>query len=585
MNETIDTHALVGMVMKSFSTMPIHKENYSELLSGIATFPYLIDPTGVCKVECKKKGESYSYWIAPISSFVSIAKRLVFVDRDRVDVVIRYSVGATIKEIPVSREITLSKVGIKSLLGYGISFNESHCDSLLTYLLQSERHAPVEYVHSRLGWFEMNGTKFFRSYKSLCKNGALPYTSHYVGSLDLKPRGSLQKWIDMVEHDVLSRTPLTFCLLCGFATPVLSRLYQKFDLGSLVFCLSNDSSRGKTTAAMLATSVFSNPVLGKGMMQNFNATQNALMALLEENSGMTVSLDEGGTLARRSDLIPLFYLICSGKGKSRLTKDAVMRVPSNWNNIVLTTAEFPQVDDESPNGIRTRCFCLTDTMTKNADHADRIKAVITENYGHAGNLFVRWLLNTETDLEADYQRCQQILHNALKAGGLQEGPFTSRVFSRFAIILQIANYVSQCFSFNIRVKHLIKYILRIERNVTKQTDSTQRALDNILAEVGGSSARYVSETKLNPDNAVGKVKQDGDFKLIIIIRPEFNRICKKFGLQAKSVLKEFKKRKWLDCESDRLSKRVRLQSGFPEQVCYVLKIKDPKDIQIDNMEF
>lgn len=164
----------------------------------------------------------------------------------------------------------------------------------------------------------------------------------------------------------------------------------------------------------------------------------------------------------------------------------------------------------------------------------------------------------------------------MKATGLQEGPFTSQVFSRLAIVLQVANYVSQCFSLNIRIKHLIKYILRIERNVNKQTDSTQKALDNILAEVSCSSSRYISAAKMNPDNAVGKVEQIGDFKLITLIRPEFNRICKKYGLSPKLTLKKFKGCKILDCESDRLSKRVRLQREIPEQVCYVIKIHDSK---------
>ena len=583
MHDTIDIHALVEKVMMSFSTMPIYQENYLALSSEVATFPYIMDPAGICKVECKKKGESYSYWIAPISSFVKIAKRLVFIDENRTDIVIQYYVGSTIREIPVSRKETLSKAGIRSLLTLGISFNESHCDSLLIYLLQSERSAPVEYVHSRLGWFEINGTKIFRSYESLCGNGSLPFTSHYAGSLDLEPRGSLQKWISMVRQDVLPRTPLTFCMLCGFASPVLSCLYKKYDLGSLVFCISSGSSRGKTTACMLSTSVFSSPILGNGTMQSFNATQNALMSLLAETSGLTVVLDEGGTFS--GDFNKLFYLISAGKEKNRLNKEAEMRKPLGWNSIVLTTAEFIPVDDNSPNGIRTRVFCLTDRMTKNADQADRIKAVISENYGQAGSCFVKWLLNANVDIEKDYLRCKQTLHHELKAAGLKEGPFTSRMFSRLAIILQVADYVCQCFSLNIRVKHLVKYIIRIERNVNKKTDSTQRALDNILAEVSCSSARYISATKPNPDNAVGRVQQSGEFKLITILRPEFYRICKKYGLQPKLILKEFKKRGWLSFERDRLSKRMRLQRGFPEQVCYVLKIEDTDDQQNDVINF
>ena len=573
-DERTNMRLLVEKVMDGFSSIKINEEIYSILKDQIDSFPFLVDYAGICKLECKKQKEGALYWISPVSSYITITKKLVYIDDSRVDVMIEYFDGSTIKKCRADREEILSKISVKSLLKKGILFNESHCDSLLSFLLQSDNRAPVEHVHSHLGWIEMEGVKVFRSYESLCKNGDLQFKSHYVGNLDLTPHGSIQKWLDVVKHDILPHTPLTFCLLLGFAAPVLSRLYRKYDLGSLVFCLSNISSLGKTTAAMVYASVFSNPVLGSGTVQSFNATQNYLMSLLAEASGLTVILDEGATF--NGDFNQLFYLISAGKDKNRLDKKAEMRTSLEWNSIVLTTAEFIPVDDNSPDGIRTRCFCLTDRMTKNAGHADRIKAVIAENYGHAGNEFVTWLLNADVDLETDYKRCKKNLHNELRVAGLQEGPFTSRVFSRLAIVLQVANYVSQCFSLNIRIKHLIKYILRIERNVNKQTDSTQKALDNILAEVSCSSSRYISAAKMNPDNAVGKVEQSGGFKLITILRPEFNRICKKYGLPPKLILKKFKERKILDCESDRLSKRVRLQRGFPEQVCYVIKIQDSK---------
>lgn len=579
-DERTNMRVLVEKVMDGFSSIKIDEEIYSSLKNQIDSFPFLADFAGICKLECKKQKEDTLYWISPVSSYIMITKKLVYIDDPRVDVMIEYFDGSTIKECRANREEILSKFGVKSLFKKGISFNESHCESFLSYLLQSDKRAPVEHVHSHLGWMEKEGVKVFRSYETLCKNGDLQFKSHYVGNLDLAPQGSMQKWLDMVKHDVLPSTPLTFCLLLGFGAPVLSCLYRKYDLGSLIFCLSNVSSRGKTTAAMISASVFSNPVLGSGTVRSFNATQNYLMSLLAETSGLTVVLDEGATFS--GDFNQFFYLVSAGKDKNRLTKEAEMRTSLDWNSIILTTAEFIPVDDNSPNGIRTRCFCLTDRMTKNAGHADRIKAVIAENYGHAGNEFVTWLLNADVDLETDYIRCKKGLHDELKASGLQESQFTSRVFSRLAIVLQVADYVSQCFSLNIRIKHLIKYILHIERNVNKQTDSTQKALDNILAEVSCSSSRYISAAKMNPDNAVGKVEQNGDFKLISILRPEFNRICKKYGLQPKLILKEFKEKHFLDCESDRLSKRVRLQRGLPEQVCYVLKVKDSNVASSEN---
>lgn len=583
-DERTNMRVLVERVMNGFSGVKIDEDIYSSLRSQVDSFPFIVSHAGICKLECKKQKEDDLFWLCPVSSYIAITKKLVYIDGLRVDIMIEYFDGNTVKERRVDREMTLSKIGVKSLLKYGISFNESRCDSFLLYLLQSDNRAPIEYVHSHLGWMEIDGSKIFRSYKSLSRKGAWPSTSLYAGDLDIKPHGSAEAWLKMARNDVLPYTPLTFCMLCGFAAPVLSRLYDKYDLGSLIISISGDSSRGKTTAAMLAASEFSSPISRFGLVQSFNATQNYLITFLSEHSGLPIVFDEGGTYS--NDFNALFYMISSGTDKGRLTKDAVMKVPLQWNSIVLTTAEFVPFKDDSPNGIHARCFCLTDAMTRSADHSDRIKTVISENYGKVGNQFVQWLLNTpDVDFEADYLCCKKILHKRLVDSGIKSGRFTSRVFSRLAVIVQVADYVSQCFDLNINMESLLHYIIRIERNVNAQTDSVQKALDDILGEVSSTSARYISETKLNPDNVLGKIEQDGDFKLISILRPEFNRICKKYSLQPKLMLKEFKQRQILDCEKDRLSRRVRLQRGLPEQVCYILKIKDPQDTKSVSMEF
>lgn len=567
---SIDT--LVHQVMQKFSRMKIDENAYSDLSNWVDGFPYLIAPTGICKVERQKKGTESTYWITPVASFLVDVKRLVFLDEPRVDLILQYSDGITIKELQVDREQTLSKPGIKSLLGKGISFNESRCELLLTYLLWSEQRAPKESVHCHLGWVKEKGAYTFRGYESFSAVGSSP--SHYVGNLDIKPRGNLDVWLDMVKNNVLPYPQITFCLLLGFAAPVLSRLYLKFDLGSLVFNISNDSSRGKTTAAMLASSVFSCPFLGQGTVRSFHATQNFLTRFLSDVSAFTVVLDEGATYS--GDFNQLFYLIAAGEEKGRLEKDGTMKEPLSWNNIVITTAEFLPVKDDSANGIRTRCFNITDNMTEDAAHADRIKATISENYGHAGNRFVQWLLTlSDDDLESDYQFCQQTLHDTLNDAGMTESPFTNRVFSKLAVVLQVADYVYQCLDLDINTKDLIQYIVRIERNVNSSTDSVQRSIDIILAEVSRNSSHYMSKGKFPPENCLGKIDPNGDYKVIAILKAEFNSICKRNSLQPMFVLKSLRERQMLDREGDRLSKRVRLQRNLPEQSCYIIKIYDP----------
>lgn len=564
---------LVQQVMQKFSNKAIDESTYFSLKEWVDSFPYLISQEGICRVWYKEDSKKALYYLSPISSYVTITKKLVFIDEPNIDLMVQYSDGSKIQETTVNRETVLSQSGVKSLLKFGISFREAHSEGFLEYMLYSDQQAPIEYAHCRLGWLIQNDSYIFRGYES-ASSGNLP-VSRYRGPLNLTPHGDMQKWMDMVRHDVLPHTPLTFCMLLGFASPVLSRLYQKQDLGSLVFNICNDSSRGKTTAAMLASSVFSCPFLGQGTVRSFHSTQNFLTRFLSDVSGFTVVLDEGATYS--GDFNQLFYLIAAGEEKGRLGKDGTMKQPLFWNSIVITTAEFLPVNDDSTNGIRTRCFSITDDMTINANHADRMKAAISENYGLAGSIFIQWLLNTpDVDLEVDYLECKRTLHEYFANSRMKPGPFTDRVFSKLAIILQVADYTTQCFDWEFSPDDLIPYLIQMERNVSTQTDPVQHAIEIILSEISRNSSRYIFQGKFPPDNCLGKIDQNGDYKVIAVLKSEFSSICKRNRLQPLFVLKNLRERQMLDCERDRLSKRVRLQCNLPEQVCYVIRICDPK---------
>lgn len=575
--DTFDYIQCAHVVMAKFSTIRIDEEQYSYLANNLSTFPYIIDYSGICRVYSKKTSDNYSYWIAPVSSYLLVKKKMISVEGSKVNLLIEYFNGDAIKEKLFEREAVLSKGGVKLLLGCGISFEESHSEFLLNYLLKSDMNAEIEYYHNRLGWDTdvESGIPFFKLNRSLCQKGTLPYTSKYAGDLDIEPRGNAETWLNLIKESVLPYTPLTFCMLLGFAAPILSLLYEKYDLGSLVFSLSNDSSKGKTTAASLAASVFSNPVLGKGTVQNFNSSVGYLSAFLSSTS-LCVVLDEGSTYS--DDFNKLFYKISSGRDKGRLTKDCEMKEPCRWNCIVITTAEFIPIDDNSPNGLRTRCFCITDDLTVNAEHADKIKTTISrQSYGAVGVQFIEWLLNfNDLNIEADYLECKGILFQALQESGASEGSFTSRAFSRLAVILQTADYVAQCFSLEINMNSLIQYIVGLERKINVETDIVQKFIDDILSEISCSSARYISKNNINPSNVLGKIEENDDSTVISITMPEFKRICKKFDTQPVIILKKLKERGLLESESDRLSRRVKLGPDIPEMACYILKIKTHK---------
>lgn len=564
-------HASIETALSAFGNVSIGQEEYDTLAAQLPQFPYYISEEGVCRI-CRKGGRNPSSWVEPISSYIRIKKKLITLETGEIKVCLEYFNGFEITERIIERD-TFSRLDAKKLLNYGITFIESSFNNFQGYLIMSDKKAPIEFVHTSLGWGENNGTPIFKSYKLLISK-EVSFKSEYSGPFDVKPHGSEEKWFEMVKQDVLPSVPLTFCLLLGFAAPILSYLSERHDLGTLVFSLCNESSKGKTTSAMLAVSVFSNPVLGKGTMRSFFETQNFLLSVLSTGNSFPIAFDEAATY--NSDFEKLFYLIAGGEDKGRLNSNSEMRPRRSWGTIVLMTSEFPTMGDSAPNGIKARCFNLFDPLTDSAEQSDRIKKTVTENYGFAGNSFISWLLENKMDsLESDYLKCKDILYLALRDSAVSDRPLAKRIMSKFAVILQTANYVSECFSLAINIDELIKYLLLLEKRNSDTADPAAMLVDMFLQDVSRNYSKYLSADNPNPSSVIGKIVEFSQYKTISILKSELEKYGVNYGIKnLHSVLGHLRENHILQCEQDRLTKRVRLRTNDTLKTCYVLKIPD-----------
>ena len=159
-----------------------------------------------------------------------------------------------------------------------------------------------------------------------------------------------------------------------------------------------------TVAAMLATSVFSNPVLNKGTAITYNATENALVQFVSRCMGHTVVFDEVA-ISASSDFSRLLYTLCNGRSKMRLNGDATQKPVHEFNSIIISTAEFDLLNDDSPSGLKARVFEIKhNELTRNAENSDNIKRCIIENYAVAGGPFIETVLKTIGNITDDYER-------------------------------------------------------------------------------------------------------------------------------------------------------------------------------------
>lgn len=568
--------------MIEFNFTETYKLNNSELekYKKSPIFPYFIkldkkiEKCKICRfVTSKKSLDNNKYKV--ISSYVKVEKRLVDFDTQKAKLSISYFNGGQIVEKTIDRNV-LTKNKIETLAEYGIYFNTNNPKDFLEYISFSEQLAITYLSHNKLGWCKINDKIVFKSGKLFVPE-SLNLISYYLGGLDLKPKGDRDKWFDMVKSEVIGSIPLTIVMLAGFASPLLGFLNEKYDLGSIILNLSNSSSKGKTTAAMLATSVFGNPAIDKSTMITFNATNNALVSFASKCNSHTIALDEA-VISTASDVTKQLYTLCAGRDKLRLNTDSELKEATSFSSFIISTAEFDLIPESSTNGIRARVFELNDTFTTSAENSVKIKSTVTENYGFAGNEFIEFIMKEKIDkIEEDYLLCQKALitkfeeKNAFKS----KGELTERVFSKLAIILQAGAYFDECFGIEID-NNLIDYLLSIEKHINENSDRTKYLLDCILQFVAVNQNKFVTDYNcydLTPSAPLGRIiKTDSEIE-IIILKSKADEVFKENKiLDTRNLLNLLKEKNILDCEKDRLYKRYRFSIKSEKQACYIFKI-------------
>lgn len=566
MQEDFNPQDLLYQALKSSQAIPIGWDEYFSYQQDLADFPFFVSEDGICKVYAKAKNA----FVKRICSFLTVKEKEIDRQSGQMQLVLEFYNGKVLVTKRVERKL-LSKSEIPTLLQYGVSFLEQDGNAVLEYLLDSDRKACIRCFHSEFGWRKQDNGCVFQFAELIMPKSARLERSQYRGGIDVEPKGDLTVWLDMVKQDVLPFAPLTTVMLLGFASPILAFLSQKNDLGSPVFSLSNDSSKGKTTAAMLAVSAFSNPTMDKGLLRSFNSTENYLMSFLSTSSSLPIAFDEAAVY--KGDMAKFLYLVAGGVEKGRCATDASMKQQRSWNSMIIATAEFDLVDDHDPNGLKARCFPIAEVLTKDAAQADRIKRTVISNYGVAGKRFVQWLLdNKMDDMEQDYENSKQLLETLKTQSGSNSSSLTPRILSKLAVVLQTAHYFTECFGLELDCSQIEDYLLSLEQKASVHTDLAAEALDCVLQEVASSSSRYITKDNPNCPNALGKISEKTEGFEITILKNETENLLRKYGYHPLMILKQWKKCGVMETEHDRCCKRVTLNSRLPAQQCCVLHI-------------
>lgn len=566
-----DITSMLDDIVHSFDCIFITEEEYVQYREYFCGSDYIATNKWILRLVKKKQKDNVICYIQPISTYLKICCcQQNITDNSRQYRIEIYN-G---KELILADfdSMILTAIGCRELLKFGCIYHENAANHLLHYLANTAHSTPIKYVHNKLGWYWKDNVPIFLSSKSITVSD---FQSEYVGQLDIAPKGSLDIWLDMVRTEVIGNTPLTFVMLLGFGSMLLGYLNDSFDLGCLVFNLTNTSSKGKTSAAMLAASILGSPAFDRGLVATMNSTQNALIGFVSQADSHTVVLDEAAT-AEKGSFRKLLYQLCSGRERMRLNTDGQMKDTHSFNSIVICTSEFPIIDETATNGIKARAFEIHDVLTKSAENADKIKQCVYANYGQAGIMFAEYVIANKLDsIMADYRTSENALHKWYSKKELAKGELTDRVLSKMAVILQITDYVNKCFDFGIDVGKVIDYILALEQSVSAEIDIASRALDCVMQYVSRHSNRFIVGNDTIHSSIEGSIKRKGRYKEITVLKTVIEEILADSGFESpRSIYKAWQEKKLIITEKDRPYKRVRLVSDLPVQPCFIFRIEE-----------
>lgn len=518
-----------------------------------------------------KGDEKIETRIAHAFDVIEIAHNL---DTEEISIKVSYSYKGQEKELLIPR----GNLNRKNLLQYqslGLDFFDHNIIDIIKYIADQEHVAPEVSVHSSIGWGEYNNKLVFKHFN------AVGIDSTYCGELDIKPRGTLEGWKTAVKKIVLGNTPLELALTFGLAAPIVGMIGRDISIESIIGHIFGDSSKGKTTATMLAVSVCGNPdPTANSLMRTWNATNNALIASLSGNNGLIMAFDEL-SMSDMSDFTITLYRLSGGRDKDRRNKDMTQRIAGTWNTSIFSNGECSILSKSKENtGLKVRVSEYSNIeWTRNAASSEELKSAVLKNNGHACIAMAERLLELGKSEVIKRHKCwvTECLSRLIV-----KDQFSERISVKLAVLMLSAEIGGEALRLNMNLEGILEMLVKNEAEAVDGRSLGQKAYDWFLQQYNAKRSMFIIEHR-TPNckepipsrsvEAIGKiiVRPDGTEE-VCIIPAAFDDIMRagKFD-DSKVILKRWKEEKRIDYEKDRLTRQRKISGNIPIQV-YVIHV-------------
>lgn len=304
------------------------------------------------------------------------------------------------QKVTVNREVCADNAAIVKVLSkIGIEVTSENAKYLVRYIgdcigLNPAKLQPVKAIN-RLGWC---GVEFMPYADDILYDGDKDYEPIFR---NIKTGGSYEIW-----RSHCSELRKNKIVRMAFAASAGSVLIELLNILPFVFHIwSGESGTCKTVAIMAAMSIWGNPKMG-GLVKTMNTTKVGIMRTSAFLYSLPYAGDELQTMKDKwvTNFDQLIYQITEGIDRGRGRATGGVEETKTWHCSYLFTGEEPITKHNSRAGSKNRVIEV-EVEEKLMEDGNQTVSILTENFGFAGKMLVKYLQNIETKkLQEEYKQ-------------------------------------------------------------------------------------------------------------------------------------------------------------------------------------
>jgi hypothetical protein len=319
--------------------------------------------------------------------------------------------------LPVVDLLTTDKLREK-LAWFGVVALKKQMENIMAYIVRSVKEMQykqgAEIMRTQFGWTEKNKSFIIGEKEITAQGDKYSPPSSYTADLSdwFNPVGDFEEWKSVInKYDMPGFEPHAFGFFTAFGAPLMKHLHLK---GAIINMINNESGTGKTTAIKAMHSVYGHP---EELMLIERDTMAVRLHRLGVMNNIGLGCDEI-TKMKPDDCSDFAYAVSQGRGRGRMNSNSNSERKNfaKWQTMLLCSSNASIVDKlkslkSTPDGelMRVIEYQIPETKLITKEEADEIYPKLYTNYGHAGHIYIRDLVENLEERILEVKELQRII--------------------------------------------------------------------------------------------------------------------------------------------------------------------------------